>query len=83
LLWFSARSGRRGILLPTRAEITFAEFDASVKGWVNHVRYADTWGLRRHVFRDLAIRKTAAARERHGALRAPLRETEDQSFSDQ
>ncbi len=32
-------------------EITFAEFDASVKGWVNHVRHADTWGLRKHVFR--------------------------------
>ncbi len=23
--------------------------DASVQGWVNHVRYADTWGLRRSV----------------------------------
>ncbi|MBL8167449.1 MAG: hypothetical protein JNJ50_04820 [Acidobacteria bacterium] len=30
-------------------KISFAEFDASVKGWVNHVRYADTWGLRTHV----------------------------------
>jgi hypothetical protein len=30
-------------------EISFGEFDASVQGWVNHVRYADTWGLRRHV----------------------------------
>ncbi|HEX4946840.1 MAG TPA: RNA-directed DNA polymerase, partial [Blastocatellia bacterium] len=30
-------------------EITFAEFDASVQGWINHVRYADTWGLRQHV----------------------------------
>ncbi len=30
-------------------KITFAEFDASVKGWVNHVRYADTWGLRKSV----------------------------------
>jgi hypothetical protein len=29
--------------------ISFAEFDASVQGWVNHVRYADTWGLRGHV----------------------------------
>lgn len=28
--------------------ITFAEFDASVQGWVNHVRYANTWGLREH-----------------------------------
>jgi len=30
-------------------EISFAEFDASVQGWINHVRYADTWGLREHV----------------------------------
>jgi RNA-directed DNA polymerase len=27
-------------------EIGFAEFDASVQGWINHVRYANTWGLR-------------------------------------
>jgi len=31
-------------------QITFAELDASVKGWINHVRYADTWGLREHLF---------------------------------
>ena len=30
--------------------ISFAELDASVQGWVNHVRYADTWGLREHLF---------------------------------
>jgi hypothetical protein len=29
--------------------ISFGELDASVKGWVNHVRYANTWGLRGHV----------------------------------
>ncbi|MGB0720962.1 MAG: RNA-directed DNA polymerase [Gammaproteobacteria bacterium] len=29
--------------------ISFAEFDASVQGWINHVRHGDTWGLRRHV----------------------------------
>lgn len=29
--------------------ISFAEFDASVQGWINHVRYGDTWGLRQHV----------------------------------
>lgn len=28
--------------------ISFAEFDAGVQGWINHVRYADTWGLRQH-----------------------------------
>ncbi|ESQ15122.1 MAG: RNA-directed DNA polymerase [Thiohalocapsa sp. PB-PSB1] len=26
--------------------ISFGAFDASVQGWINHVRYADTWGLR-------------------------------------
>ncbi len=30
-------------------QISFAEFDASVQGWINHVRYADSWGLRQHV----------------------------------
>jgi len=30
-------------------EISFAEFDAGVQGWINHVRYADSWGLRRHM----------------------------------
>ncbi|MGE0882979.1 MAG: reverse transcriptase domain-containing protein [Blastocatellales bacterium] len=39
-------------------KISFAEFDASVKGWVNHVRYADTWGLRNHVFRDGLVFRT-------------------------
>ena len=33
---------------------SFAALDASVQGWVNHVCYADTWGLRRHTFADLA-----------------------------
>jgi hypothetical protein len=31
-------------------QISFAELDASVQGWINHVRYADTWGLREHIF---------------------------------
>ena len=30
--------------------LSFAELDASVQGWINHVRFADTWGLREHVF---------------------------------
>jgi len=30
--------------------ISFAELDASVQGWVNHIRYGDTWGLRRTLF---------------------------------
>ena len=30
-------------------KISFAEFDASVQGWINHVRYADSWRLREKV----------------------------------
>ena len=29
--------------------ISFGEFDASVQGWINHVRHADSWGLRRRM----------------------------------
>ncbi len=42
-------------------QITFAELDASVSGWVNHVRFADTWGLRKTVFQRLAARNKRAA----------------------
>jgi retron-type reverse transcriptase len=31
-------------------QISFAELDASVQGWIAHVDYADTWGLREHIF---------------------------------
>ena len=30
-------------------KISFAEFDATVQGWINYVRYADTWRLRERV----------------------------------
>ena len=33
--------------------ISFAEFDASVQGWINHVRYADSWHLREQMLRPL------------------------------
>jgi RNA-directed DNA polymerase len=36
--------------------ISFAEFDASVQGWINHVRHADTWGLRQRVL-DTPLRR--------------------------
>jgi RNA-directed DNA polymerase len=38
-----------------RGDISRDDFDASVKGWVNHVRYADAWGLRRHVLGRLQV----------------------------
>lgn len=38
-------------------QIPFAEFDASVQGWINYVRYADTWGLREHILGQPLIYK--------------------------
>ncbi len=38
------------------AEISLAELDASIRGWINHVGHADSWGLRRHVLDALPIR---------------------------
>jgi hypothetical protein len=43
---FARRLGRNFELFRA-GQITFAELDASVQGWINHVRYGDTWGLRR------------------------------------
>jgi hypothetical protein len=37
-------------------EISYADLDASIQGWINHVRHADSWGLRRHVLETLPIR---------------------------
>lgn len=36
-----------------QGKISFGEFDASVQGWINHVRYADTWGLRKHMLKSI------------------------------
>ncbi len=43
---------RRNISLFQQGRISFAELDASVQGWINHVRYGDTWGLRACLFKD-------------------------------
>jgi hypothetical protein len=45
-------------------DIRFAELDASVEGWINHVRYGDTWGLREHVFSTHPIPKVACKKRR-------------------
>ena len=34
-----------------QGRISFGGFDACVQGWINHVRYADSWGLRKHVLK--------------------------------
>lgn len=53
------RRFRRAIRLYDMGDITFAELDAGVQGWINHVRYSDTWGLRGHIFNAHPISKGA------------------------
>jgi hypothetical protein len=36
-------------------ELSIDHFGSSVRGWINHVRYGDTWGLRKAVLRDLVL----------------------------
>jgi len=52
-----AVEGRRGLEerfgLWQAGAISYGEFAASVQGWVNHVRYADSWGLRERVLGEL------------------------------
>lgn len=43
------------ISLYRQGKIPFAELDASVQGWINHVRYGDTWGLRQQMFLDYPV----------------------------
>jgi len=34
---------------------TAEDLAASVRGWINHARYGDTWGLRRALFASIPI----------------------------
>jgi hypothetical protein len=52
----------RNVDLYESGRISFAELDASVQGWINHVRYADTWGLRDHLFSTHPVRIRRASR---------------------
>lgn len=38
-----------------RGEISRERVHAGVRGWVNHARYGDTWGLRRAVLADIVL----------------------------
>ena len=60
--------------------ISFGELDASVQSWINHIRYADTWGLRRHLFAEpwFRVRRPAHAEEHGRARRSADSDPEDQ-----
>lgn len=40
-------------------ELDFERVDASVQGWINHVRYGDTWGLRQAILSGIRIPRRA------------------------
>ena len=51
---------RKGIayrrrLIQLKNTSTREQIDASVKGWINHVRYGDTYGLRRAMLTDVGM----------------------------
>jgi len=50
-------------------EISFGELDASVQGWVNHVRYADSWGLRRYIFSRHPLKRHPEPKSRRPRVR--------------
>lgn len=35
--------------------ISFAELNASVQGWINYARFADSWGLRIHMLKPIVL----------------------------
>ncbi len=46
----------KGLLAAYAAgDIPLDRVDASIQGWINHVRYGETWGLRRAFFAELLI----------------------------
>lgn len=79
------RTARRHLGARLRAyhagEISFAELDAGIQGWIGHVRHADSWRLRELMLGDLVILPALAANgkkrglrcdnEDRGALRTP------------
>jgi RNA-directed DNA polymerase len=38
-----------------RGKVRREAVDASIRGWINHVRYADTWGLRRALLKEVRL----------------------------
>jgi hypothetical protein len=41
------RKFKQQVLALAAGTLTLDQVHASVRGWVNHARYGDTWGLRR------------------------------------
>ncbi len=57
------RRFRQQVAALAAGDLTRAKLEATVRGWVNHARYGDTWGLREAVLGAARLRPPAA-RER-------------------
>jgi RNA-directed DNA polymerase len=44
--------------------VPYEQLQASIQGWVNHVRYGDTWGLRKSVLGAMALTRRGDTHER-------------------
>lgn len=49
------RGLRQQLALYRRTRSNREQIDASVRGWINHVRYADSWGLRRALLQEVVL----------------------------
>jgi len=46
---------RRLLLAYRQGKATRDEIDQSIRGWINHVRYANSWGMRRSVLKTVRL----------------------------
>lgn len=67
-----SRRLRRNLDLYESGRISYAELDASVSGWVNHVRYADAGGLQQHLFSQHPLPPPPAPAPRRTTRQQPL-----------
>ncbi len=49
------RKLKRNLQAYHQDELSLDKLDASIQGWINHVRYGDTWGLRRAILGEISL----------------------------
>jgi retron-type reverse transcriptase len=57
------RRFRKLLAAYAQGEIDYERLNASVQGWINHVSYGDTWGLREALFAAHPIPRSAGCRD--------------------
>ncbi|MCP4211776.1 MAG: RNA-dependent DNA polymerase [Halieaceae bacterium] len=63
---YFGRKLRRQVDACARGQISFEAMDASVQGWINHVRYGNTIGLRKAMFHSIPLIRSASCERRTG-----------------